>query len=104
MRRKISAKISPTDHTSTSDERSLLTRLRVGLATEKNFWRPIPAGGDILSLAEIEVFELGKIGLAQPEVADFEVAVLIDQDVLRFLRIESARPTRSRCSSPAECK
>ena len=97
-----SARIKPIDQTSTAGLFTL-TGFCIGFLSKKDFGGSIPPSSDIISHGDIVMLKLGNISSSEAKVTDFEVAVLIDKDILWFLDMsEISQPTRSLCSRPAE--
>ena len=85
------------------DNLATLTGFCVGFLSKKDFGCSIPPSSDIISHGDIVMLKLGNISSSEAKVTDFEVAVLIDKDILWFLDMsEISQPTRSLCSRPAE--
>ena len=85
------------------DNLATLTGFCVGFLSKKDFGCSIPPSSDIISHGDIVMLKLGNICSSEAKVTDFEVAVLIDKDILGFLNMnEISQLTRSLCSSPAE--
>ena len=67
------------------DNLATLTGFCVGFLSKKDFGCSIPPSSDIISHGDIVMLKLGNISSSEAKVTDFEVAVLIDKDILGFL-------------------